>query len=142
MPQTTDIPNFSKTADAPQLEGPGIAAALERKIYKPDEPIIVHGKYGSDADLNKRAEGNPLTRIVLRVARTDDPDSTARPVKDAHVVPPATQGDSGEGEGYIVYGYFNVDLRKYSRRIKDPGKYWMQAEFFEHKTPRIEFEIK
>lgn len=141
----TKIPNYTAMPASPGQDGPGVTIILDAAksggVYAKDEPVILHGKYGADAEMNEKCEGEPLTKIIIRVARRSDPDFSKKVLKDAHVMPPPSQrGSTGKGD-FVIYGYFNIDVRKYSNRIKDPGKYWVQAELLGKLSDKLEFEI-
>lgn len=141
----TTLPSFAESPESPNLNGPGLVIRLEPpqrgRVYAADEPIVLYGKYGADAKLNDQAEGAPLTRIVVRVGTAEQEDAPGKAVKDAHTMPPRPASSGGDGD-YVIYGYFNLDLRKFSKAIKDPGPYWVTAELFEHKTRKVLFEVK
>jgi len=146
MPQSaTEYPNYVKTADSPPQEGPGLAIrfAPPRKgdAYRVGEAIVLNGKYGADRAMNESADGNPLTHVVVRVGKAGEDKARGRPVQDGHNEP-VSDAPPDEGGGYIVYGYFNLDLAKAYQTLSEAGKYWVQAELFELESERLEFEVK
>jgi hypothetical protein len=145
MPASADeLPNYLEVPQSPAQDGPGVAIRLapgpRGGAYSAGEPIVLHGKYGADAAADQRADGSPLTRLIVRVGKVGEDQQTERAVQESHNLPPAQEPPAG-GD-YVVYGYFNLDLAKFSKLPREPGRYWVSAELFEYKSRKLEFEVR
>ena len=146
MPQSaTDYPNYNEVPETPDLDEIGVAIQLappaRGSAYQVGKPIVLHGKYGANGEMNQRADDEPLTKIIIRVGAEDQAEAPGRPVMDAHTLPPAPD-EPTDGGDYIVSGYFNLNLQQTFKVLAEPGKYWVSAELFEFKSDKIEFEVK
>jgi hypothetical protein len=140
------FPNYVRQDESPDQEGPGVALRLVPanggQTYRKGAPIVACGKYCVDAALNERAEGAPLTHLLLRVGKEGEDEGVARAAQAAHaMVPPSQRGPLPQGE-YYSSGYFNFDLDRTFGPVLQPGGHWVVAELFDMKSQKLTFEVK
>ncbi|MDI6766166.1 MAG: hypothetical protein QME52_05015 [Bacteroidota bacterium] len=139
---TLNLPNYTRHKNSPTVENLGVALVLSTLIFKKGEPVIVHGAYNLNQQDIRKAEGLPLTRIMLIVVRRDEPDICSHMLQDAsNINPMPIQSAQKDDPTYREGGYFNVNAWHMCEFLNKPGKYWIMASIGDYVSNRIEFEI-
>ncbi|MDI6766165.1 MAG: hypothetical protein QME52_05010 [Bacteroidota bacterium] len=141
MPTLT-LPNYTSCPESPSIEDMGVQIKMTVKSFKQSQPVVLHGAYKINQQLIRRAQGAPLTRIVLLVVRRDELGIWTNVVQDgSNIIPLYIPHGAKDDPKFREGGYFNIDLKQMCELLNQPGKYWVMASMDDYASDRIEFEI-
>lgn len=142
----TYYPNYQEADDSPEVDAPGVAIRLcppeTGDKYRVGEPIILRGKVGANAKYCARSDGEPLGRTLIKVVRIDEKGEYKAMALDVSPMPPGPGAEDEALKTYLVYSWFNLDLREVIESPDEPGQYAVEAKFLDFASERLEFEIE
>ena len=135
------LPHWQRHADTPKCNGAGIVMKLAATKVPFGKPVIARGAYAVSPTFMHHCANQPLTWLLMFVARCDQPSGTVRVMMPGHNLP-APHGDPPEADpDILIEGVFNVDVAKTSGICDEPGRYWVMFSLGDFVSPRIEFEL-
>jgi hypothetical protein len=131
----------------PDLDGPGVAIALDPKAggrFRVGRPVLLHGACGATGAVLRRTGGRGLSAVMLIVVRRDKPAGRMRQVLDVGrpaPEPETQEPEEDDGVRLVKYNFFNLDLRDFFGLPDEPAKYWVMGALADWVSDRLAFEV-
>jgi len=137
------LPNYQSHPESPAVKDLGVQIKLAKASFRPGEPVVLRGAYRIDQKFARRAEGAPLTQVMLIVVRRDELGIWHGIVQEGHnIMPEPPEPGQRDDPTYREGGYFNLELTSVCRMIVKPGFYWILASMGDAVSDRTEFEVQ
>jgi hypothetical protein len=139
--------DFREDKDAPKPPDVGIAIALlpasKPLKFSVGQPIVLHGAYQADLNLIRLCPAGMSGSVMMTLIRTDRPWGETARLITPQMAPSLDRVPKGTDDPtYREVEQFRVDLVKFFRLPKEPGKYSIEAALGPHFSGRISFAIE
>jgi len=139
--------DLGEDKDAPEPPDVGIAIAV-LPAAKPlkftlGQPIVLHGAYQADLELIRLCRAGMSNSVMLTLIRIDRPGGETARLITPQMAPSADRVPKTLTDPtYREIEQFRVDLVKFFRLPKEPGKYTIEASLGPYFSGRISFAIE